>query len=295
MHDEYCVCIGNLFCESGSLWTQCDLNRTSLGSARTNEIMIAVNDLDTFWHNNITIDNLVQRSKVPGGFGVRVSASNSQGFGIPCAASYLKPIGLPDPPSLVETHRDASSSTVLIVHFTLILDPNDRGSEIHSCLIEWSDEIDFSQDVRNATISVNSALDDRLPNYKNMNSIFNLHRITGLIAGTPYFVRIAGINSVGVGSGMSSTPLFLAPGMKPESLDEMNGVSVSVIKADTSVSVAESSTSLVLRWRESPDFNGFAPSHYLIEYWTLPRIHEVHKITLLSVWHFCFNFCECHN
>ena len=58
-------------------------------------------------------------------------------------------MGLPNPQSLVEIHRDASrsSSTDLIVHFTLILDPNDRGLEMYSYLIEWSDKIDFSQEM----------------------------------------------------------------------------------------------------------------------------------------------------
>ena len=70
--------------------------------------------------------------------------------------------------------------------------------------------------------------------------------------------------------------------MKPETLDEMSGTSVSVMKVNTRVSVAETSTILVLHWRKHLDFNGCAPSNYLIEYWKLPRIQEEYKIKLLS-------------
>ena len=79
-------------------------------------------------------------------------------------------------------------------------------------------------------------------------------------------MRIAGINAAGVGSSTPSTPLHLDPGMKPEPLDEMDGVSVSVIKADSSVSVAESSTSLLLGWQKR----------------TSLMVKEIHKISLLS-------------
>ena len=106
--------------------------------------------------------------------------------------------------------------------------------------------------------------------------IINMHSDSVLV----HFVN-AGINSVGVGSSTLSTPLHLDPGMKPERLDEMDGVSISVIKADSSVSVVESSTSLLLGWHKPTNVHGFAPSHYLVEYWISSMIKEIHKMSLL--------------
>ena len=82
-------------------------------------------------------------------------------------------MGLPDPPSLVEIHRDVTNPSNLVVHFTLNADLNDRGSRVYSFLVMWSDTMDFSQNDRNSTISVNSTIDDRLPKYKVHNNGVN--------------------------------------------------------------------------------------------------------------------------
>ena len=60
-----------------------------------------------------TIEPLRQSSAVDAGYGVRISALNSAGFGVLSDALVFKPEGVPDAPVLVALVRVAGSSTKL--------------------------------------------------------------------------------------------------------------------------------------------------------------------------------------
>merc|ERR1711915_744204 len=96
------------------------------------------------------------------------------------------------------------------------------------------------------------------------------YKIKELTPGLSYFVRVASINAKGTGSFMDSMPSSLAPGMKPEIINENSGVMIKAITADSIVSVQESSSSILVLWNSSPNENGFPVISYLIEYWNDP-------------------------
>eukprot|EP00970_Alexandrium_tamarense_P002964 scaffold427_cov103-Alexandrium_tamarense.AAC.19 len=283
--NEYCVCAnGASSCESGSLNMSCDPEATRNGSVVTTSTEIAVakvnsNDGIHFTH---IISDVEQSSDTLGGFGVRVSASNSMGYGVPCSSVFLKPMGLPMPPDMVEINRVASNPSSLALHFTSVSYPEDKSSIVTGYFVEWSTTEDFLPGtVANETLGSELVMSERLPSYNGVNKVFNYFLIEGLDAGRPYFVRIAAINSVGVGHSSYSNPLSIAPGSKPTDSGE-NGVTIATIPADATVSVAESSSSLRVSWRAPFSCNGFDVSSYLIEYWVADGVAEVQEISLHS-------------
>ena len=73
-----------------------------------------------------TIEPLRHSSAVDAGYGVRILALNSAGFGVPSDALVLKPEGVPDMPVLVELVRVAGSSTTLRVYWAFVHWPEGR-------------------------------------------------------------------------------------------------------------------------------------------------------------------------
>ena len=238
------------------------------------------NSGDRFSH---TINGLEQASSILEGFGVRVSAGNSEGYGIACPSTFLKPKGPPLPPLVVELERVASDPSSLALHFTSVTSPDDKGSIVGDYFVEWSTSDGFqSGAVFNATLSAESIYSERLSSYKGINKVFNYYLIEDLTPGVEYFVRIAAVNEVGTGPSSRSTPLSLAPGSKPTDLEDQNGVTIATIVAHTTVSVMKSSSTLRVSWRAPFSNNGFDISMYLIEYWPVNGVSEVQEIVLQS-------------
>jgi len=282
---EYCVCArSSVTCDSGSPHLSCDAAATTEGSIATQSQEVLVentlsNSGDSFSH---TINGLEQASHISEGFGVRVSAGNSEGYGIPCASTFLKPKGPPLPPLVVELERVASDPSSLALHFTSVTSPDDKGSIISGYFVEWSTDGFQSGSVFNATLNANSIYSERLSSYNGVDKVFNYYMIENLTPGVQYFVRIAAVNEVSRGPSIHSTPLSLAPGSKPTDLEDQNGVTVATIVADTTVSVMESSSTLRVSWRTPFSNNGFDISMYLIEYWLANGVGEVQEIVLQS-------------
>ena len=92
-----------------------------------------------------------------------------------------------------------------------------------------------------------------------------MYEITNLVPGQPYYVQVKAMNSVGFSKSASSMPLEL--GLKPDPI-EQSTCTLSTIAADSSVSVLESSSSLLASFPNGKGSgNGSAISSYLLEYW----------------------------
>mmetsp|Transcript_13447 Transcript_13447/g.28957 ORF Transcript_13447/g.28957 Transcript_13447/m.28957 type:complete len:1421 (+) Transcript_13447:2-4264(+) len=231
-----------------------------------------------------TIHNLQQPSYILDGFGVRVSAGNVEGFGIPCAPKYLKPSGPPLPPAVVEVARVANDPQSIVLHFTSVSYPEDRGSAVSGFVIEWSTTENFRPTTSfNTTLNARSVSSERLPSHDNIGKEFNKFFIENLTPGRKYFVRIAAMNDSGVGPFAPSQPSSITPGAKPSDFDSAIGVTIDALIADSTTSVMESSSSLRVSWRAPASNNGFHISNYLIEYWISDSMNEVQDIIIQSI------------
>ena len=280
--DEYCVCAKEKTeCQRGSVSLSCDITSSREGSISTTSTEIMVQSHYRAGFSN-TINSLEQSSSIVEGFGVRVSAGNANGFGVPCQAQFLKPSGPPLPPAVVEIKRTDFSPASLIVHFTSVSFPEDKASAVTGFYIEWSSSEDFlSGTVLNATVAADSVRSERLSTYNNVGKDFNAYLIEDLIPGSQYFVRVASVNAAGTGPSAYSTPLSLAPGLKPSDLE--NGVTLQALDAvNSSATVLESCSSLHVSWRALPRSNGFDVSNYLVEYWVSDGVNEIQALTLSS-------------
>jgi len=164
-----------------------------------------------------------------------------------------------------------------------VASPDDKGSIVSSYFVEWSTTDSFQiGTIYNATLSADSVSSYRLPSYNEVDEVFNYYLIEDLIPGIGYFVRIAAMNEAGIGPSSHSTPLSLAPGSKPTDLEDQNGVTITTIAADASVSVMKSSSTLRVSWRVPFRSNGFDISNYMLEYWVYSGVSEVQEIVLQS-------------
>eukprot|EP00804_Cyclotella_cryptica_P021433 CCRYP_005783-RA/>CCRYP_005783-RA protein AED:0.00 eAED:0.00 QI:831/1/1/1/1/1/3/2372/6166 len=282
---EYCICAKrNVQCHSGSPTLSCDEASSTEGSVSTQRTEISIGSKISAdgIHFSHTINGLQQSSSIVDGFGVRVSAGNTKGFGLPCQPTFLKPAGPPLPPAHIEVERAASHPSSLALHFTSVSYPEDRASLVTGFFIEWSTTEGFLDGtVSSATLKADEVKSERLPSYNNVNKTFNFYLIQDLTPGEAYFVRIAAINQAGRGRSAHSTPRSLAPGSKPS--DPENGVTLqTLIEVDSSVPVIQSCSSLYVSWRAPTRSNGFNVSKYLVEYWVSNGVSEVQEISIQS-------------
>jgi copper chaperone CopZ len=279
---EYCVCAkGNTVCDSGSLPITCKIDATREGTISTQSVEVIVDSKANSTDFSHTLQGLDQPSDILDGFGVRITAANVNGYGIPSPAVTLKPIGPPLPPIVVELKRVSTSSSNLVLHFTSVPSPDDRSSTVTSYYVEWSTSEDFAgSTVFNSTLNLDSIQSERLPSFGNVNRDFYKFLLQGLTPGLEYFVRIAAVNEAGIGPSCRSFPSALAPGSKPSDLEDQHGVSLTTLQAGVDVSVLESSSSLQLSWRAPVSSNGFAISSYLVEYWLASGSLEIQEIVL---------------
>ena len=299
--NEYCVCAkASATCDSGSGTCAIEATREGTVSTLSQEVVVDTDIIiDHGARFSQIIDGLIQPSNILEGFGVRVSAGNSEGYGIPCAPVFSKPKGPPLPPLLVELERVPANPSSLALHFTSVTSPDDKGSIVNGYVIEWSIRPFQSEPVfgsqgalvhnslfqnREDTWGVflsaesESIVSNRLPLYKETGKTFNYYLIEDLIPGAEYFVRIAAVNEAGIGP--SSSSLSSAPGFKPTDIEDQNGVTLATVLPNATVSVMESSSTLRVSWRPPFNNNGFDVSMYLIEYWVSNGVSEIQEMVL---------------
>jgi hypothetical protein len=140
-----------LLCVSGLVASSGSLNCTSTDSQDGADSPVVIRSGDNGYETvsmdvgsdgdySYVINNLVQDSAIQSGFGVRVVAVNTEGWSsIPTdgRVTVLKPMGIPDGPKNVEFLRAAGSDTAILVYWTEILFPEDRGSAVSAYVIQW--------------------------------------------------------------------------------------------------------------------------------------------------------------
>ncbi|GMH48108.1 hypothetical protein TL16_g00218 [Triparma laevis f. inornata] len=231
-----------------------------------------------------TIASALQDSAHAQGFGVRVFATNAVGTGVPCSTNILKPMAVPDAPAAVELNRVAGQPTSLNVHFTFVEYPEDRASAVTGFDIIYDTSADFSSaETKSVTVSSLSGSSSRqhdIAPYATVGKQYYTYTVTGLDAGTVYYVKVAATNAIGSGTGLAASPASLAPGAQPVALDAKTGVSLTTVPADGSVTVLESSSSLLVSFQAPDVVNGFIPEKYQVEWWSANPTDEIATITL---------------
>lgn len=196
---------------------------------------------------------------------VRVSAQNSQGFGLPSVAttdSTLTPLAVPEEPADVQLERNpgASASSSLRVVW---LDPaDDRGSSTTGYTIQWravgagegvEPELSMSADQVDAAWSTAASFSADAASFRDTvrrnpgQPDGNEYVITGLSSGVRYAVRVAASNSRGSGAFRGSDPPTEVP-RDAAPAPARGDVTLRTREAGGSVDVAASATSLEVSW-----------------------------------------------
>ena len=139
---------------------------------------------------------------------VRVSAANSQGYGLTTSAGSLNPHRAPDAPTGVNLR--VTSDSMLTVSFANPV--NDGGDAVTFFRVEWDTVVNFNSiqtSPHKGFVDISAATDSS-------------YTITALTTNRPYFVRVAAKNSAGFGvftyaQPSSAAPLLEVPG-KPHTI-----------------------------------------------------------------------------
>jgi hypothetical protein len=200
---------------------------------------------------------------------VRVSAYNNLGFGSPSNPITLAPMSPPLQPGEVRVLLVAGASDKLRVHWTTPTDHH--GSPVTKFKVEWSPSASFESTsvvtYENTPGNLNGP--ENRPGY--------VYLITGLTAGTPYFIRVSAFNVMGYGPEKLSAPLSEIPRKAPD-LIPYGGVSLAVVPADNTGTVRDSVQSLLVSWQASPNAQGASVTEYSVEWWSAAGRTEVQQI-----------------
>jgi len=277
-------------CSDGNATVLCARNDSTAGNATVlGYSTAAVRQEDGRY--SLTIEDLRQASSTSEGFSVRVAARNAgtAGFGVASAPATRKPMDVAAAPAAAELHLVPGSPSALRVFWTDVV--SDRGSAVDAFLVEWDTVDSFdtrsenvaegqtSQALGHALYAPGSYSSQRLGNTSGVG--WYEHLIQGLDPGLSYHVRIRARNAVGLGDLRLPTPRQLAPRSSPEPL-ATGAVTLSTIPASASVTVAESSRSLLVEFGASEDDRGAPVEDYLVEWWLAdePPRHEVQVVRL---------------
>ncbi|KAH8073998.1 hypothetical protein JL721_2554 [Aureococcus anophagefferens] len=151
-----------------------------------------------------TIDTLWQKSGTLDGFGVRVSAGNSAGHGIPSDALYLKPFAPADAPEEVQVERVPDEEAQLKVQWLTPRWPYDRQSLVTAFVVEYSETEDFAESV-STTLSKAACASPRLlfDSAVGEAGVWMQHTLDDLEPGTYYY---ASPRSTTLASAPSASP-----------------------------------------------------------------------------------------
>ncbi len=209
----------------------------------------------------------------------RVMAYNRIGYSQAMVAPVpARPITVPGRPTTVTL--DVYDATTLQVTFS---PPTDSGGDpVSSYLVEWSTTSTFdSMSTFSATVSM---LSGGAPFHK---------VITGLVMGTPVYIRVYAVNSLGPGEAQVSSPTFLHPYMEPGAptnveLSVTSDTMLTVSMSPPDLTGGDDITGYVVMWDISEAFNSLSGtpnkgnalvdaswSSYTIEYLSTTRQYWV--------------------
>ena len=227
-----------------------------------------------------TIDTLWQKSGTLDGFGVRVSAGNSAGHGIPSDALYLKPFAPADAPEEVQVERVPDEEAQLKVQWLTPRWPYDRQSLVTAFVVEYSETEDFAESV-STTLSKAACASPRLlfDSAVGEAGVWMQHTLDDLEPGTYYYVRVAAVNDAGVGAfGVASTT---AAAIADKLTD--GAVGLATLAHDGGVSVSDAATSLSVSWAPPASDNGYDVTAYGVEWWRGSGVDEVEVVQIDAV------------
>ena len=251
------------------------------GTVNTAPVSLAIGSDSTYFYQ---IYNLKQSSKISAGYGVRIFATNAEGWSsVTSVDTYLKPMSVPDAPAYVEIVRAAGSDSAIIVYWTFVDYPYDRSSAVTQFSLSWSTYSDFS-----VNESVTLSVGDVFCKYRNpigSNAVLS-YNLTGLTPGVQYYIAVASVNIMGVGLSQVATYVpdntaMLAPWSKPNSI-LYGEVQLSSVPATDVISVLESSSQLLLTFSASESSHGAPVENYLVEFWDGSYVSQVDTLEISS-------------
>ena len=213
-------------------------------------------------------------------YNVRVSAYNSRGYSVPSVPVSEAPRAVPDAPAMATLRLVASSSTSLKTYWKM--PPNDQGAVTTHYKVEWDTDSAFNGTAFKSYEDSEGNFDSHLlapDNYE--------YTITGLTKGTPYYVRIRARNEMGYSVPRPTTTITPTstettseiPRRQPDEI-VYGGVTLATMPADSTATVADSSSNLLVSWEQSPDDHGSKVTAYRLEWWNVAGAHEVQKIKI---------------
>ncbi|KAG5186906.1 hypothetical protein JKP88DRAFT_156261, partial [Tribonema minus] len=222
--------------------------------------------VDAVTHLDLLIQSLVQSSGISNGFSVRISAENSAGLGRPSDVATLKPWAVPAAPDTAELLLVPGSAASLRVYWTAPL--KDYSATVASYVVEWADNADFAAALSYNDTATALACAERATELPPPLT----YLISDLTPGASIYVRVSAISAAGTGPAQATTPAYLAVIAAPDQLAAGAGVTLAVIPASDTVSVADSSSSLLVRFAAPRAANGAAVTDYLVEWWVAEEL-----------------------
>ena len=227
------------------------------------------------------INGLIQNSAVTDGYGVRVFATNSEGWSsISTDAIFLKPMAVPLATKYIEVLRAEGSDNSVIAYWAFIPFSDDRAAPVTQFSLQWATDADFS-DPEGVVLGSDASINEyRLPDSESRT--IHSHNITGLVPGQSYWVRVAGINTMGIGEYKTAEFVVfgdseITPYDKPDAIPA-GSVRINTIPASDAVSVLEASTSIKVAFNAPADMHGSEVTSYWVEWWDTNVEPEVHLL-----------------
>jgi hypothetical protein len=116
---------------------------TFLTSGSTSNTTVDM-DIGSQGYYSYILTSLNQSSSYSSGFGVRVVATNSEGYSSVASDDlFLKPIAVPDGPAYVEILRSAGVDSSLLVYLSAVNYPADRASMVSEYVVQYSTNTTF--------------------------------------------------------------------------------------------------------------------------------------------------------
>ena len=223
---------------------------------------------------------------------------------VPTPPMQLKPKGVPDAPLYAEVFRSAASDSSVMVYWSFVPHPIDRGARVTSFAVQWDTTPDFST-LKETVADTASFSSVRIPFVADQ--AIMQYNISGLSSGSVYFVRVCAVNSVGRGpytnaaftqttgtntSNSNNTEYAIIPRAKSRAIEYgsygSGGVQLTTLPVGGAVSVRESASSLKVSFAAPLNTYGSSISQYKVEWWlstsslgTFKQVPEV-KVVIIA-------------